>query len=84
VVRDAAAEEVADEGLDGVGFVDASFSTCSSIGGRANSRLARLFQFVRGESDPAEVPTACSKNASVWQMNGSNSGSSASPLGSST
>ena len=34
-----------------------------------------------GESEPADVPTACSKNASVWQMNGSNSGSSASLLG---
>ena len=28
-----------------------------------------------GESEPAEVPTACSKKPSVWQMNGSNSGS---------
>jgi hypothetical protein len=49
---------------------------CSSIGSNANSKPAKLVQLVRGLRLPAEVPTACSKNASVWQMNGSSSGSS--------
>ena len=55
-----------------------------SIALQPHFRVYAVDQRGHGDSDPADVPTACSKNASVWHRNGSSSGISRSFAASNT
>ena len=67
--------------LDGLAAARA-IRRCSSSGGRANSYLGEVCPVDRRRQRPdRDVSTACSMNASVCMMNGSNSGSTTFGLG---